>query len=475
LRSSGILQASPKSFALQGSEVVVTPPFDPNKPLFKYLSSTYLPDARERGRFMIGTLVDYRSGEHALAIGDASEGTDTVTTILDDVTDQNYLTHPHASQFIQVAPGATATFRFEDVAITQSGDTHDSYVFCMTDKPTPEGQSAFGYDACIQIRDPQRFADLITQALQNAVAKKGLTVGAPDMRRCEPGSRDRTLDDAKRTPRVFLKDKSFAYQHEVRIVWSVEGGPIEPLLLDCPEVIPLLDDFTVPIPADFKKGESPHAPQLLNTELLQRTYDVVEKLAHVMATLQDAESHRMSVHDQTQYMAAREQYMAARDQARAEFLRALADLKIEAEIALLAREYLVRWLRDPRFDAARSSGISRALNPWVIAAGLQRFAERLEILSGAPKNLHRDGSYRFWYPGPSGFSDAAHIRELTLKASRHRRTMSPPHSAISTRGSMILVPMDDELREALEGLVDESGAPAIDVIEELLGLRPPEY
>lgn len=111
----------------------------------------------------------------------------------------------------------------------------DAYVLCMTERVTaeaPDGFQPFG----VRINNPRRFFRLLTHELRKHTAIEHARLGrvtytTPTVRGTDP------LDGSI----GFVKSRDrYADQTEVRAVWYVEEGPLQPLHLRCPGVTELL-------------------------------------------------------------------------------------------------------------------------------------------------------------------------------------------------------------------------------------------
>ena len=108
------------------------------------------------------------------------------------------------------------------------GNLPDAYVLCMTAHP-PQARllDEFG-KYVVAIRRPATFVRRVTRALE---AKIELNIGAFGPVTYAPSISFEA--EQARAPLGFVKDPSFAYQHEFRGLWQVEGlSPIAPFEID---------------------------------------------------------------------------------------------------------------------------------------------------------------------------------------------------------------------------------------------------
>src|SRR6187431_2613654 len=83
----------------------------PRRVLYKYLRKEHAHLLMNRGKFRIGTLLDYRkTAEHGNAIGDSTEGRTSLYQDVDHVTWTSDTQSDFSKSIVTVAPGAVSEF-----------------------------------------------------------------------------------------------------------------------------------------------------------------------------------------------------------------------------------------------------------------------------------------------------------------------------------------------------------------------------
>lgn len=206
---------------------------------YKFTDSRYVWGMLNMGVFRIGTLYDYRRVErYPEPIGDSGEGK---TVVEDTVVRRTFATGKDFEstswvlrQSFGIEAGAT-NFTFENSGASTSIEMRDHFLYCFSEAPTRA--AAGGYDACVEIRNPPRFIELLSRA-SGLVCGVGGPYAPFGFEKCiyaERRSKPSTYRaDVQRA--ILLKPPRFQHQREWRCIWSFGSrSPIEPLKVMCPE------------------------------------------------------------------------------------------------------------------------------------------------------------------------------------------------------------------------------------------------
>lgn len=198
--------------------------------LFKYMRREHARSLVEEGCIRVGTLHGFRAHELGAAIGDADEGTSETTHAFGGPVDislpenQSWVTH----QMFRIPPGAS-NIMISGLSLVVPEEAPDCYVYCTSHQFSRRALRAFDADASVEIFDPKGFADALLDGLRN----QGCAIRG-EMAPCDYSGRRRS-HEMKRVHPAFVKDPSYRYQHEVRIVLHpTEEGPIKPFVTRIP-------------------------------------------------------------------------------------------------------------------------------------------------------------------------------------------------------------------------------------------------
>ncbi len=206
--------------------------------IFKYLLAEHLRAFLERGSLRIGTLHDYQQTEkYGLAIGDAGEGVLHLTTEFRTLEEHtaHWKEWRRANGQDQPPPRIAKVTSVELVAVLRESpdgvvattQADDGYLFCASSRYSAELMGPLGYDACLEIVDPDGFFLAVSGVLGERADFLGYRpvayVGRSWSRASHPG-----------VPRALLKEPEYAYQAEIRALWKPRLRPIAPLLIDAP-------------------------------------------------------------------------------------------------------------------------------------------------------------------------------------------------------------------------------------------------
>jgi hypothetical protein len=202
------------------------------RPLYKYIHARDLVHV-QRGSFRIGTLAEYRRTEsYGNEIGDKHEGmistrmapgVERNVTLGDGSLESNLLASVIArgpKSIINITLGADVRFHIENWS-------NDVYVFSTSSKFDPSTMDRLGYDACVEIHQPERFFIALDRSMQ----RRG-SVTYDELH--EITYRDKNADYLKphTVHPALIKDPRFEYQAEFRALWTPVDQPIEPIIIE---------------------------------------------------------------------------------------------------------------------------------------------------------------------------------------------------------------------------------------------------
>jgi hypothetical protein len=196
--------------------------------IFKYGKKQHLMGLLGMGTLRIGTLSDYRKGEHAKGISDASEGTKDIVNKIEklnisgkDWGDQEKKSAEMLLKFgMHVEPGANVTML--NSTFVKKFEI-DAFIFCFSieENPSLKTMRQFeGADSCLEIIEPDGFFN----ELQATIAQVSGAHRVIPAQAVEYKERNEIYNgkDFGLHPGL-IKELSFRPQNEGRIIW--EYGP----------------------------------------------------------------------------------------------------------------------------------------------------------------------------------------------------------------------------------------------------------
>ena len=181
------------------------------------------------GTLRIGTLSDYRKGEHAKGISDVSEGTKKVVNKIEKLNisgkDWGHEEKKSAEMLlkfgINIAPGSN--FSMQNSALIQKFEL-DAFIFCFAieENPSLKTMRQFeGADSCLEIIEPNGFFNELQANIAQVIGAHRVipaqSVAYKDRSEIYNG-RDFGLHPG------LIKELSFRPQNEGRILWAYEPG-----------------------------------------------------------------------------------------------------------------------------------------------------------------------------------------------------------------------------------------------------------
>ena len=207
---------------------------------YKLLKHVHALRFAQTGELRIGTLFEYRKQEvHGTEIGDYGEGIKS-TDCVDSISSATQLmSHQFISSFFTgVTPESNIVINASFSRVEQSNDL---YIYSMADQLVPEAAQELGYDTYIKIKEPNIYLSCIDERLRQ-VASISQGFG---LHKCIYLSRGQLYSSehgvfpvpGHQAHPAVIKDPKYAYQSEVRAMWSPVAGSIEPIILNCPDVL----------------------------------------------------------------------------------------------------------------------------------------------------------------------------------------------------------------------------------------------
>ncbi len=200
--------------------------------LYKYQRKERAAALVERGVIRVGTLHSYRDTELGAAIGDSGEGKSETSHHFDKPVNVG---NPENRSWVvdkmfNIAPGSNVTI--EGLSLVVPEESPDYFIYCASYRYSSAAMRAFNADTCVEIVQPQRFIE----ALHAHFRDSGLVDGAL-FAPCDYSGRVRD-HRMQRVHPGLLKDRSYAYQSEVRLLMQPKPNvAVEPRIVTIPELV----------------------------------------------------------------------------------------------------------------------------------------------------------------------------------------------------------------------------------------------
>lgn len=196
--------------------------------IFKYGKKQHLMGLLGMGALRIGTLSDYRKGEHAKGISDALEGTKDIVNKIDklnisgkDWGDQEKKSAEMLLKFgMHVEPGANVTM--VNSTFVKKFEL-DAFIFCFSIEENPYRRTMRqfeGADFCVEIIEIDRFFNEL-QSIISQVSGAHRVI-SPQAVKYKDRSEIYNGVDFGLHPGL-IKELSFSPQNEGRIIWEYES------------------------------------------------------------------------------------------------------------------------------------------------------------------------------------------------------------------------------------------------------------
>lgn len=219
--------------------------------LYRYAEQKWNDALRTQGSIRIGTLHDYRKAEHKPGVQDALEGMKWRSQSMKGWDSGAEI--PGQPSIQARANELFGIIRFEgegrlqidgDITFSREYNEPNCFIHCTSYKLSKNVMSQFeGADSCLKITRYQDFYTTLTRAIykQRPVDIGGLNLVVYEDRDQAFNGVDEGLDAC------WVKSKDFSAQLEVRAIWyPKDPNPIEPLILEVPELVGLTKELKVP-------------------------------------------------------------------------------------------------------------------------------------------------------------------------------------------------------------------------------------
>jgi hypothetical protein len=200
------------------------------QPLYKLLKREYAEKAVKQGIFRIGTLYEYQDIEkHGSAKGDIDEGKKYIQNHPDEIYDYSQLgTVPDfVRKFINAKDGMHV--KIEGILMREEIKSPDSYLYCVTHEISTKAMKLFESNSVLLINEPKRFFHALSSCLRKKVSiRPGFIISD-----CVYMCRASHYKSPNPIHPAILKDPSYQYQKEVRVIWEPIKKPLSPIIINC--------------------------------------------------------------------------------------------------------------------------------------------------------------------------------------------------------------------------------------------------
>lgn len=191
--------------------------------LYKYTKKEFADAMLKKGTLRVGTLYEYKKSE-AAEIGDCDEGTKGYSIFgsekWQDAFDRIIQQDPAMAEGLKkYMPGSDYHDSNKDanMALGIINMAPDSYVFSMTKVIDTAAMEKFGYDACVEIKRPDRFFKSVCKVM-GQYAWLGM------LAECVYQNRWNEYDKHTDIRGDLMKGLDFSHQQEVRGLWEPPEG-----------------------------------------------------------------------------------------------------------------------------------------------------------------------------------------------------------------------------------------------------------
>ncbi|CDU01485.1 hypothetical protein VCR3J2_530100 [Vibrio coralliirubri] len=199
----------------------------------KYIKRNYFDDLINSGSVRIGTLKDYKEGEHGQMVADSMEGSKRYKGFHNKkLTSEIVKSSQALSSLIRIGDNSSVDFKVGEVLIIEP----DYYIFSFAqDYNVSDHENWYeeeGYDAAYSIGFPTTFFKKITNKLNERTSVEFLGLFKVHYYNEKEGMD--FFDDLNPLPAFSLKDyDGFSNQSEIRAVWRpLETKEISPVNLN---------------------------------------------------------------------------------------------------------------------------------------------------------------------------------------------------------------------------------------------------
>ena len=191
---------------------------------YKYLKKEHAHSMLEYGRLRIGTLYEYRDMEkHGSVIGDDAEGKKSAFMEVGTETWSNDTQPNFTRDFFKAIDGGS--FTISGITLEKPKESPDFYLYCCTTEYSKDVMEEFGYDACVIIRNPERFFRALSKSLRHKVSS------FQGVYECQ--YRERRVSHERETDAhpAIIKAPKYQNQKEIRAFWTPEKRNVSPIMV----------------------------------------------------------------------------------------------------------------------------------------------------------------------------------------------------------------------------------------------------
>jgi hypothetical protein len=206
--------------------------------LIKYLKKEHFDGLLNTGSIRIGTLKDYKEGEHGEMVADSMEGAKRFSGSYEHLTSESIKDSVALSSIIGIADGGSITnLVMNNITIIEP----DFYIFSIANAYNQEDHHSWfkkeSYDVAYKILFPKTFFRRITTILNDIKPVKFL--GLFDVHYYDEKNGMDFFDPKNSLPAFCLKDHDgFSNQKEIRAVWQpMKNENIHPINLSVRELV----------------------------------------------------------------------------------------------------------------------------------------------------------------------------------------------------------------------------------------------
>lgn len=206
--------------------------------MIKYSKKRHLNNLVKRGEIRIGTLHEYRNSEYSEGIYDNTEGLKRVNLKLNGAMDL-FSRDPYTQKLkrnffrgiLNIPDGVILDG--DGSTISREVNHPNCFIFCASSQRVDQVPKTFGYDSAVKIINPENFIEIISKEMK---ARFGAELSYFGEIKYKSKEEEWNGVDFGNNPSLY-KDESFAYQSEVRAIWTTpNSNSAEPIILQIPEL-----------------------------------------------------------------------------------------------------------------------------------------------------------------------------------------------------------------------------------------------
>lgn len=203
--------------------------------LYKYMKKEFASKFFHNGSLKIGTLYEYKRGEHSnAAIDDEREGSHYPVLRIGNEGLHSHNIDPIDAFFICGQHSLPFGSGLQSLTIQKEIKSDDCYIYCLTTSPNAKAMMAFNCDTCIEISNPVALFRLMTKKIRHKVSELSWEGEISYQDKEYNHRQERDINPAT------TKDLQFSYQNEYRVIWKPnqilpENINLNPLYINVPD------------------------------------------------------------------------------------------------------------------------------------------------------------------------------------------------------------------------------------------------